>query len=117
MNYQTTTIAADAYESRKLDRQRRDRAHLDRAITALTIWRESIPGDRPHTIRSQRLEEQAELGAMDALRFVMDSSPAVRMADLFHELGMDNEGYPLDANGYPVSGAERVYVPLSELGV
>jgi len=81
-----------------------ERANIRRAIDALELLSAKLGTmDR----------DFFELRALDALGHVFDSDIfADRMADIRHDIGLDEEGYPLTDEGDLDIRADRVWVPL-----
>lgn len=89
-------------------RQDAKRANLVRAAEELTAL--SFKPDSPWQ----------QLRFLDALRFCSDShlndGCHAEMRDLLFELRLSEDGFPLDDSGDVIVGAERRYVPMTELG-
>lgn len=82
-------------------------ANIRRAITALELLSAKLGTmDR----------DFFELRALDALGHVFDSDIfADRMADIRHDIGLDEEGYPLTDEGDTDLRADRVWIPVARI--
>ena len=87
-----------------------ERANIRRAITALELLAAKLGTmDRDFT----------ELQALDALSHVFPDSDmfAEAMNDLRHDIGLDEEGFPLTDEGDLDLRADRVWVPVARLSL
>lgn len=84
-----------------------ERANIRRAIGVLELLSAKLGTmDRDFT----------ELQALDALGHVFDSDMfAERMADIRHDIGLDEEGFPLTDEGDLDIRADRVWVPAPRI--
>lgn len=62
-----------------------------------------------------RDEDYCRLVFLDRLRFVIESDLDDEIEVARREAGVDEEGYPLDQDGYTVPGAERRFIPAQVL--